>query len=248
MAYDRPVRNACAHCAVLPLSDFAALAGAEAQVLDRVKLRRKLAPGEALFHQGEPYSALYCIAEGLVGRRILHESGASVLASMARPGDMLGACGLLAGGPHASTAEALTAVTVCVVPGSDASRLAEAEPALRGRLIARCVAALGAAERQVLEAAALPGLARLCGLLLEFLGPCAKVGAGAPGADRVETELPLARGDLADLLGVKPESLSRLLRRASEEGLVSVEGRRIVAPSLTRLREAAMAARKGGGA
>lgn len=245
MAYDRPVRNACAQCAALPLSDFAALTGAEAQVLDRVKLRRRLAPGEALFHQGEPYTALYCIAEGLIGRRILHESGVSVLASLARPGDVLGACGLLAGGPHATTAEALTAVTVCVVPGSDAARLAEAEPTLRRRLIARCVAALGAAERQVLEAAALPGLARLCVLLLEFLPP---VSPAAPGADRVETDLPVARSDLADLLGVKPESLSRLLRRASEDGLVSVEGRRIVAPSLARLRAAAQLGRKGGAA
>jgi CRP-like cAMP-binding protein len=241
MAYDRPVRNACAQCAALPLSDFAALTGAEAQVLDRVKLRRRLAPGEALFHQGEAYSALYCIADGLIGRRILHETGVSVLASVARPGDVLGACGLLAGGPHATTAEALTPATVCIVPGSDAARLAEAEPALRRRLIARCVAALGAAERQVLEAAALPAFARLCGLLLEFL-------PDRPEGERVEADLPVARGDLADLLGVKPESLSRLLRRAADEGVVLLEGRRMVAPSLGRLRAAALSARRGGAA
>lgn len=239
MAYDRPVRHACAQCAALPRSDFAALSGAEAQVLDRVKLRRRLSPGEALFHQGEPYGALYCIADGLIGRRIVHETGLSVLAGLARPGDVLGACGLLAGGPHASTAEALTAATVCVVPESDAARLADAEPALRRRLIARCVAALGAAERQMLEAATLPAFARLCGLLLDFLPPCAR-------GDRVEVDLPLPRGDLADLLGVKPESLSRLLRRAAEEGLVLVDGRRMVAPSLARLRAAAASARRGG--
>lgn len=238
MAYDRPVRNACAQCAALPLSDFAALTGAQAQVLDRVKLRRRLAPGEALFHQGEPYGALYCIADGLIGRRILHETGVSLLASVARPGDVLGACGLLAGGPHATTAEALTPATVCVVPGSDAARLAEAEPALRRLLIARCVSALGAAERQVLEAATLPAFARLCGLLLEFL-PAHAEGEG------VEAELPVARGDLADMLGVKPESLSRLLRRAAEEGVVLVEGRRMTVPSLARLRTAALSARRG---
>jgi CRP/FNR family transcriptional regulator len=243
MAYDRPVRHACAQCAALPLSDFAALTGAGGQVLDRVKMRRRLAPGEALFHQGEPYVALYCIAEGLIGRRILHETGVGMLASLARPGDVLGACGLLAGGPHAATAEALTPVTLCVVPGSDAARLADAEPALRRRLIARCVAAVGAAERQALEAAALPAFARLCGLLLEFLP---RGGGGAAG-DRAEAVLPVARGDLADLLAVKPESLSRLLRRAAEEGVALVDGRRLVAPSLARLRAAAQSTRRGEG-
>jgi CRP-like cAMP-binding protein len=242
MAFDRPVRHACATCGARDRSDFEALDAPEAAVLDRVKSRRRLAPGEALFRQGEPYTAVYCVAEGLIGRRLLHENGASVLVGLARPGDMLGACGLLAGGPHATTAEALADSAVCVVRGSDAARLAAAQPAFRQRLVERCVAAIGAAERAVLEATALPAFSRFCTLLVDLLA----AGGVDDGAGGRATTLPISRGDMAALLGVQPESLSRLIRRGTEEGLIAFAGRRLSAPSMAALRAAAATTRRSG--
>jgi CRP-like cAMP-binding protein len=238
MAFDRPVRFTCAACEAGPMSDLAVLQGEGREVLDRVKLRRRLAPGEALFRQGEPYAALYCVAEGLFGRRMIHESGRAMLTGLVRPGDILGICGLFGPGLHASTAEALVPSSVCVVQGSDARRLAAAEPALRERLLARCLAALAETERAVLEAATLPAMARLCKLVLGIMPP----GGAAP----VTADLPVSRTDLAALLGVQPESLSRLLRRAVALSLFRIDGRRVTVPDRARLAEAAEAGRCNG--
>jgi CRP-like cAMP-binding protein len=240
MAYDRPVRFACAACEAAPVSELAALGGAGREVLDRVKCRKRLAPGEVLFRQGEPYEALYCVAEGLIGRRMFHESGRAMLTGLVRPGEILGICGLFGPGLHASTAEALLPSSVCLVQGSDARRLAAAQPALRERLLSRCLAALAETERAVLEAATLPAMARLCKLVLGFMPQ----GCAAP----VTLDLPVSRADLAALLGVQPESLSRLLRRAVADSLFAIEGRRVTVPDVARLADAAESGRRVGNA
>jgi CRP/FNR family transcriptional regulator, dissimilatory nitrate respiration regulator len=46
-----------------------------------------------------------------------------------------------------------------------------------------------------------------------------------------------SRQDLASLLGMKPETLSRILRTLSDAGIIRVDGREVLVPDVTRLRE-----------
>ena len=59
--------------------------------------------------------------------------------------------------------------------------------------------------------------------------------------DRVDEEgnivltLPLTRTDLACLVGVRPESLSRGIRQLEEAGVASFQGKEVVVPDLDAL-------------
>jgi CRP/FNR family transcriptional regulator len=55
----------------------------------------------------------------------------------------------------------------------------------------------------------------------------------------VRLKLPMSRHDLAGMLGIQPESLSRLLRRLIDDGLIGLSGRRILVHRVDRLGEGA---------
>ena len=61
----------------------------------------------------------------------------------------------------------------------------------------------------------------------------ARAAAAAPGVAR----LPLAKKDIASLLGTTPETLSRKLAAFAEAGLVEVQGREVVILDPVRLEE-----------
>ncbi len=50
-------------------------------------------------------------------------------------------------------------------------------------------------------------------------------------------ELPLSRQDLAALVGITPESMSRTIRRLENEGLAQFEGRRVRLANMDNLLE-----------
>jgi CRP/FNR family transcriptional regulator len=72
---------------------------------------------------------------------------------------------------------------------------------------------------------------RLFHLLLIF---CEHYGARL-GESHYSIELPVQRKDLAALLGATPESISRLIHRLDQEGLVRFDGRQVAISNLHRL-------------
>lgn len=89
------------------------------------------------------------------------------------------------------------------------------------------------AEEGRIRRGALPAFTRLRRLLAILPDP------SQSSVGRIEVDLPISRTDLASLLGIQPEPLTRLLRRAGGEGLIEIRGRRIAAPRQIRLRDAA---------
>ena len=53
---------------------------------------------------------------------------------------------------------------------------------------------------------------------------------GTQANDHLRMHLPLSRADLADLLGVQTETVSRLFKRIQQDGTLQVSGREIQMP------------------
>ena len=49
--------------------------------------------------------------------------------------------------------------------------------------------------------------------------------------DHYMMRLPLSRSDLADLIGVQPETLSRIVGRLEKDGRFKITGRKVVTPT-----------------
>lgn len=224
----------CRDCGVRKTSDWSRLSGADLDRVNRIKAWRTLAEGETLFRQGDENAGVFVVASGLFAQRVLHENGSDVIVALAGPGQTLGARAFLRNSRHATTATALLPSTVCAIRRQDAVRLTRDAPAAHMALVACCLSALDRSQEDLLHNSALGTRARLAALLLRFCGDGATEGS-------VLIRVPLSRPDLAGILGILPESLSRLLRQLREEGVLTASGRNFEIASLARLADLARA-------
>jgi len=231
MSFDLPVTRSCIDCQYGKQTPWHGVPIRRIEALDRLRRRRGLNEGDTLFRQGDPNEGLHCISQGVFGLSITHENGTDVLIRLAYPGDTLGARAFLRGAPHQTTAVALTEVAVCTIARRDALKLTQDAPGVHVELVDRCLAEMDRAETSIVEQACLSNRARLCRLLSDLLER-----HGKPVGTRLVARLPISRGTMAGMLGIQPESLSRLFSRLKAEGLIALSGRNVSTGSLAALR------------
>lgn len=224
----------CLTCEGRPRSDWAALGASELARLDRAKTHAVVAPGEVVFQQGRPCEGVRCVEAGLLALRKSDARGNALLVGLAHPRDTLGHDALFTGGLHATTAVALVESRVCTFARAALEAALEASPPLALRFLRRLSRDLRASDQARLDALTLPVRDRLARLLL---GLADRYGRPAPGGG-LEVDLPVARRDLAGLLGVRPESVARALRSLADAGLARARGRRLTIPSVDALLDA----------
>src|SRR3546814_983265 len=69
----------CRTCRPGPLGDWSQLDADHARLLGGLILEQCHARGDTVFRAGAGNCGIYCIAEGIVGLRLLHETGTDVL-------------------------------------------------------------------------------------------------------------------------------------------------------------------------
>ncbi len=240
MTFDLPVTRSCVDCQYGRHAPWSGIPTRRIEALDRLRRRRGLDVGETLFRQGDANEGLHCISQGVFGLCITHENGTDVMIRLAYPGDTLGARAFLRGAPHRTTAVALTEAAVCTVARRDALRLTQDAPGVHLELVDRCLAEMDRAEAGIVEQACLSNRARLCRLLSDLLER-----HGEPVGTRLAARLPVSRRTMAGMLGIQPESLSRLFSRLKSEGLIALSGRNLSTGSLAALRAEATRAADG---
>lgn len=221
----------CLTCPGRESSEWCALARDDLPTLEQARTERVYRPGEVIFHQGSPCFGVHCVATGTVALRRVDAEGRSVIVRLVHPHETLGARTLLGGGTYASTAEALTEARVCLIERPAVKALLARSPGLALRFLRRLAEDLRAADDEKLERATLQVRARLARLLLALLE---RYGVDA-GVGAFTLELPLARQDMAALLGVRPESVARAVRALEDDGVARFRGRAVEVPSIDRL-------------
>jgi len=217
----------CANCDHYERSLWQPVAGNTVSTLNRSFTRRELDPGSVLYHQGAASDGVYCVSRGLIALRSFGPDGGSSLLRLAYPGELIGYRAFLTGREHRTEAQALLPSKVCVVAKRDAKQVVDACPAVLVRLAERCADELDLCHERIQEAARVPNKTRLAQLLEELMAA-----HGKPEGKIRRMRLPISRQDLADILGVQPETLSRLLGRLQDEGLLTSSGRWIEMPKV----------------
>ncbi len=222
----------CFTCPNRERTEWCTLGDNELQrIVDANKIREFL-PGEALFHQGDPCHGVYCIHSGMVGIRKVDIDGNSVLLDLAHAGDTLGYRALLTGNEHQVGAEILKKGAVCFIHKGTVNGLIERNPALGHRFLGRAIKDLEEAEDKFLESVTLSVRARFAHLLLVLKDRYAKT---AEGDKELVLELPLSRQDMAEMIGIRPETLSRTIRQFEEDGIAEFSGRTVSVPKISSL-------------
>ncbi len=213
----------CSDCQTRKLTEWRVLNQAELLMLDKTKHSKVYEPGETLYHQGDECAGVYCIQSGLVGLRHIDGNGQSVLLKLHSPGTTIGYRAFLSKEEHSNSAEILSPGVVCFLERSTVVSLIAKNPKLGERFLMHCLDDLNDAENDYANSLMLDTKMRLLHTLMSFYERFGK--QDEMGCRFVE--LPIKRIELADLIGIRPESLSRLIKALEVEGVLLFNRRRV---------------------
>lgn len=196
-----PARHAdCVRCEMREFALFADLTAEELADIHQPILDFRAPPGRLLFNDGDSARHVYTLRRGLVKLLRWTPQGAPRIVGLARPGDLVGIEALVEP-RHRTGAVVLREADLCRIPIEVIHRIQSRSPRLSRRLAERWHAALDGSQRWVTDMNTGTAERRLAHLTL-FVAP-----GDAPRA-------PLfARDDLAAMLGLTAETVSRTLQQ-----------------------------------
>lgn len=212
-------------------SEWEALLPEQIELFNRTVVCRTYRAGQVVFLQGDECRGLYLVEDGLVAVRKTNEDGQSAIVRLAYEGDTLGYRPLLAKENHRATAEVINESKICFIDASTMWSFLLHNPQLGMRFLEHTAQALGEAEDRLFQVAALSVRTRIIHLLVllhDHYGTTDSDGT-------LFVELPMTRRDLAEMIGARPESVSRAFRDIQDDGLVDLSGRTVRVDKMERL-------------
>ena len=203
------------------------LAELEAALGSRIKLKK----GDALFHNGAQFTALYAVWLGSLKTTVLSDDGREQVAGYHMAGDLLGLDGM-GGDRHACEAIALEDTELCVLPFARIEELARHVPALQRNLHKFLSREIERDHRVMLLLGSMRAEERLAAFLLNL-----SERYHSRGYSSTEFLLRMTREEIGSYLGLKLETVSRLFSRFQEEGLVQVAGRSVKIIDMAMLKQ-----------
>jgi len=208
---------------------FASLTEAQLERVARLAVRIRLKDGESLFEQGDPAERFYLVTGGQIKLFRLSPAGNEKVIEVVMPRSTFAEALMFLERPRYPVgAQALGPAVVISVDARDFASM------LKGS-VETCFLLLGDMSRR------LRGLLREIDEISLHSATCriAAYLVNLAPADRNEFELPVTKQVLASRLSVKPETLSRIIKRLSEETIIEVSGSRVGIKDRERLQQVA---------
>ncbi|MBV9761223.1 MAG: Crp/Fnr family transcriptional regulator [Acidobacteriaceae bacterium] len=187
---------------------------------------RSYGPAVRLVRQGFPIERVWVVTRGTIKLSFLDPYGRESILSLRPAPCIIGAAGAILNAPSLVTATTLTEVVVRQVSANDLRHSLKNNPELAYHISCAIAAEYTQQTGAMMEAGSLNTRKRLLELLQQ------RMSAGANGsAESGNCSHPAAllkKHEIAKLLAVTPEHLSRLLRAMQREGLLRRDKGRIV--------------------
>lgn len=199
--------------------------------------RGRLGSGQILFQAGEAFHGVYAVTAGAVKTYAMLDKDQQVV-DFHFPGDTVG-LDAVDSGVYTYTARALTETLVCRVDLSQAESLGERYPVFQNEMIRVMGEQLRHEQSLSILLRKQSAEQRIATFLLSLAG--ASLWTHARG---VELQLPMARKDIANYLGIAVETLCRLFKRLQDDGLIESDGRFVRLVNVSALSELARPAER----
>lgn len=213
---------ACGACPVRETAACAVLTPEERGAMAAAGRTRTLERGEMLFAAGDEDAVCATLQSGALKVAAIDQNGNEQILALVHPAGFIGE--LFAPFAHYDVV-ALTQSRLCTFAKADIERAIEEYPALARALLRRSQADL-LATRSLLELTGHASAeARLAALLHDFAAAASDSSCHLAQS----FELPLTRGEIANMLGLTIETVSRKLGELEELGVIRREGKRGIA-------------------
>ena len=224
--------TACIECPFCTKTEWDALDAVEHELLEKAKRIEQYNPGDTLFFQGEEGSGVYCVKSGLIGLRRVDSNGNSVLLQLIDEGTTVGYRTFVTREPHSSSAEVLSPTRVCYFARPQIEQVLQTNPRLGEKFLQHFTRDAVETENSYVKSMTMGMKSRFLHLMLEFYE---QYGYTDNCGDEI-VDLPVARGELAELVGVRPESISRLIDKLQSDDVMHFSQRRVRFSDLDRVR------------
>lgn len=191
---------------------FAGLSRSDLQLIASASRLRDYAPDEFLFEQGEPVRNILLIESGCVKLTQLSSGGSEVILWLHGPGDAVGVLNIPAQYSHTCSARAIVKCRVVIWDWMKLDAL-PANSQVRKNISRIVSSRIGELEERFREIATEKVSRRVACALVRILK---QVGRPAPAG----VEIFLSREEIAQLTGTTVFTISRLISKWSEQGLL----------------------------
>lgn len=218
--------NACETCAIRNRAICSDLTGEELTLLNQIGRRRTVKAGEQLLWEGDEAILVGNVIEGLLKLSSGTADGREQIVGLVYPSDFIGR-------PFGSTTpygvEALADSRVCIFQRSDFDAFAKQHPNLEHKLLERTLAELDRTRRWMLLLGRMDAEQKLASFLLESADRAVQATGCKPVGESTHAfELPISRQQIADVLGLTIETVSRHFTRLKKDGVIALPSRREV--------------------
>lgn len=224
--------HSCSHCA---MSQICLPLGVDRGDLERLESLVQTSAvqqhNDVVIRQGDPFTKVYAVKSGTLKSSRIDESGKECVIAFHLPGELIGLDGIYPE-VYSSSVTALDTSVLCEMDYDKLTELCTSIPALQRqllRLLSRDIYESVATHSENAEQTAIQKIAGFLHNLsarYEFRGFSA-----------TDFRLAMTRQDIASHLGLTPETVSRILRRLKQDGLVLVENRHICINDLPALED-----------
>jgi CRP/FNR family transcriptional regulator len=197
---------------------FQGLAGEDIGSLTAICSEKKVARGELIFVEGTPAQGFYLVAQGQVKIFKSNADGKEIILHVCGEDESFAEVPVFHGAPYPASASATQASRLLYFPRAKLAETISRHPTLSLNMLANFAQKLRRFTKQIESLALKEVPARLASHLI-YLTETQK------HPDRVTLRLP--KGQLANLLGTSPETLSRVFARLVESGVIRMDGKEI---------------------
>jgi len=214
---------------IADLPFFGGLPAERLRALAEVAVPTAADKGQTIFLEGGEARGFYVVLAGQVKISKLAPDGREQIIHLYGPGEPFAEVPVFAGGRFPANAQATRDSRLLFFPREALLDLLRREPGLALEWLAVLARKLRSFTIQIEGLTLRETPQRLAAYLLDQVErEAARSGPSPGGGESVaEIELDMTKGHLAALLGTAQETLSRVLRRMSEAGLIEVAGPRI---------------------
>jgi CRP/FNR family transcriptional regulator, anaerobic regulatory protein len=167
---------------------------------------------EHLFYEGDDRACIYVVESGWVKLYRTLIDGQRQVVGFANAGSILG---LECEDVHVNGCETITPATIRTIAGKSLRDICQREPQLAEQLLRQVGRQLGAAQAQLAAVGAQSAEQKLASFLLSVADLCDATHGG-------EFDLPMRRGDMAEFLGLRLETVSRKMSEFQRRGWIQM--------------------------
>ncbi len=198
----------------------------ELAALNAIGRRGMLEAGEPLIWEGDDSVLVANVIEGVLKLSSATEDGREQIVGVVYPSDFIGRPFAGAAG-HSVTA--LTEAKVCVFARSDFDRFASEHPKLEHKLLERTLGELDRTRKWMVLLSRKTAQEKVATFLLEMSERLVEAGCDPAFARPARVfDLPFSRQQVADVLGLTIETVSRQMTTLKREGVIGLPTRRSV--------------------